>query len=159
MRGNYLPLVFYLSFALSGYAQSSNEADSVAAKPVVYYAESYDTLQAVRQLFAAKRDGAGYAVNVGLLTVGVAGVFVIPTVALVNLVSGLVGTKPDPGRIASFTLQLASPGLLITTFGLVKRIRYNRKREEAVLLAYEQGQPLPPAILRSLTKQYRRTHR
>ncbi|PRY47163.1 hypothetical protein CLV58_101229 [Spirosoma oryzae] len=154
-----LLLALYLTVGLSGYAQQTHGADSLAryaiGKPVV----EYDTVQAVRQLFAAKRDVAGYTANIGMLTTGVGGVFLLSTLAFANLVGGLVGLKPDPGRVAVLGLKLTSPGLLITSLGVAKRIRYNRKREEAILLAYEQGQPLPPFVRRSLTRRYDRLNR
>ncbi len=155
-----LLLVLCLVVGVSGYAQHRNDAaDTVVSYVNVRSVVGYDTVQAVRQLFAAKRDVAGYTTNVGVLTTGVGGAFLLPIIAFANLIGGLVGAKPDPGRVAVLSLQLTSPGLLITSFGVAKRIRYNRKREEAILLAYERGQPLPPFVRRSLTRRYHRLNK
>lgn len=147
-------LVVQLSLLLSAQAQTEIDGDSNSVVSNVRMAYACDTVQAIRHFFADKRGDARYTTNLGILTAGVGGAVLVPMLSFVHAIGTLFRSSPDPGRVATFSSKLLSPGLGITTLGLINRSRFSKKREEAIVSAYLEGQPLSPAMMRRMRKKY-----
>jgi hypothetical protein len=109
-----------------------------------------DTIRAVQRLFDYKRTGGRITTKVGgsLALIGAgAGLFAGGAVALINL-------GKTKNEILPITLAGSVPGFIPTGFGITRLIRYNRRREDRLLDAYESGAPLPGFARRKLRSRY-----
>lgn len=147
-----LVLFFLTSHYLpsSTYAQSQPPTDSIRLQ----VRSAGDTLIAIHQLFLSKRRSAkaGIWTGVGLTAVGV--LMAQGSHALVNSVKQSTSGQPLKEGAASLSLKFSLPGLALTTLGLIRQIRFNRRREAVVISAYEQGKVLPPFIQRLVRSQH-----
>lgn len=109
-----------------------------------------DTLRAVKRLFAAKRTGSKIYLGVGLpLTL------IGATTAL--LVATLTSTiKAGEGRekIVPVVIASGSVGLLPSGLGLIRGIRFSRRKEQAILRAYQENKSLPGRVRRHLKPKF-----
>ncbi|GAB4016553.1 hypothetical protein [Spirosoma koreense] len=123
-------------------AQSECRAQSAYSKP--------DTIQAIHRLFGAKRTASRTYLGIGLSAslVG-AGTAFLATTLVSTIRSGAEKNTVVPTLIAGAGIGLVPAGI-----GLVRRIRYSRKREREILRQYEAGEPLPRWILRRLTPRF-----
>ncbi len=141
LKTRLLSIVLSICLSLSAFAQSEIAIDSIHTQPNF----SSDTMQAIHQLFAAKRRGANIVTGIGV-TVAAGGVlFAQLSYAIVNSVRTANNKSLEPGAGAT-SLKLSLPGLFITTLCIIKRVRFNRSREASIISSYEQGRGLPPKI-------------
>lgn len=114
-------------------AQNNQLAPTIMPTEATSSYDGTDTVAAVRNLYARRRTGGWRYINI------LSGATILPAVALLLLDSnpaglGVVGT---------------SIGV-----GIGKLVRFSSKKEEAVVNAYQQGQPLPHSIRKRLRKKH-----
>ena len=138
------------SLMLYAYAQVEFAADSVNTQPDFFK----DTIQGIHQLFLTKRRGANIVTGVGVAVAGAGVLLAQVSYSIVNSVNTANGAKSLSEGPTAASFKASLPGILITTLAIIKRVRFNRRREEAVLSAYQQGRGLPPKIRQLLRPRY-----
>lgn len=109
-----------------------------------------DTVQAIEHLFSAKRTGGKVFMGVGLpLTlIGATTAFLVTTLATT--------IKAGEGKEKSLPITIASSsiGLVPSSIGVARRIRYGRNREQAIIKAYQNDASLPKWVQRRLKPKF-----
>lgn len=147
----YLLLILTSPYILSStYAQTQMPTDSI---PLLFRSTG-DTLEAIHQLFLAKRASIRTIIWTGVGVGATGGLIGLGSYALVNSAKKSTSGQPLEEGIASVSLKFSLPGLAITSLGLLRRIRFNREREAVVIEAYKQGKGLPPSIQRKVKSQH-----
>lgn len=118
-------------FGLSATLASAQTAPETTATPVATAAPATDSAQAVKRLFASRRKGA--------VLLAIPGGYVFG--------AGLASLQ-DQGATSVFL------GGALAAVAIGKESRFSKKKEDTILTAYQQGQPLPQAIRRRLKKKH-----
>jgi hypothetical protein len=109
-----------------------------------------DTIRAIQFLFDQKRTGGQIttAVGVPIAIGGAVGGFLSSTL------SSLVTLGKTKKSILPITILSGSIGLTPTVLGIDRLIRYSRRREDALIDAYESGAPLSAFVRRELKPRH-----
>jgi hypothetical protein len=140
-------LLMGIGFSLSIQAQSVPGPENITSEFVL----KRDTTRGIHHLFRARRIGS--IVNIGMGLYGVsAGIALINANVNGSNVNNGTHSFNSTSRSPSFPTYVLSslPGSLIVSVGVSKLIRFEKKKEVDLLIAYEKGAPLPAEIQRRL---------
>jgi hypothetical protein len=113
------------------------------------YSQS-DTVRAIEHLFAAKRTGSKIYLGVGLpLTLIGAGTAFLVTTLATTIKAGEGKEKAVPIIVASGGI-----GLVPSSIGFARFIRFSRSRERAIIAAYQNHTSLPKWVQRRLKPKF-----
>jgi hypothetical protein len=144
MRPSLLVLFLLLLTTLRGHAQTQADSAGRGAAPAALSTTPPDSVQAVKELFKAKRTGGSALTGIGL------GILILSPI-----VGVMVGGFPsgDTGPTETGTIIVAGLGTLIMVPGVIQKLTYGHHHEAAVLEAYGQGKHLPAKIRMALQER------
>jgi hypothetical protein len=137
-------------FAQFALAQSTAVSRALVSDPVVTNSRS-DSVLAVHRLFQSRRT-SGKILTIGAVPIALGATFVGALISLGNFYNR-TGSPPNPfvdGIAGGVMLSGLLPGIV----GIPQLIRFKKKREKAIISAYEQGSPLPVYVRRRLKPKY-----
>lgn len=143
-------LLIASAFAQFAPAQTLSGSQALVPDPVVTSSRSADTVLAVQRLFKRRRT-SGKILTIGAVPVALGATFAGAMISVYNYYGNSGSPKPFVDGIA---FGVAGAGLLPGIIGIPQLIRFKKKREKAIISAYEQGSPLPVYVKRRLKPKF-----
>ncbi|MDB5239862.1 MAG: hypothetical protein JWP57_487 [Spirosoma sp.] len=144
-------LVFLIARLLVQFApaQTRSGLQGLALDSVVTNSRS-DSVLAIHRLFQSRRT-SGKILTIGAVPIALGATFVGALITVGNYYNNAGSPRPIVDGIAS---GIALAGLLPGIIGIPQLIRFRKKKENALVSAYEQGGPLPVSVRRRLKPNY-----
>jgi hypothetical protein len=142
--------VFLIASAFAPFAPAQTQLGSQALRPDSVVTSRADSALAVHRLFQRRRT-SGKILTIGAVPVALGAAFAGAMISVYNYYGNSGSPKPFVDGIAvGVTLSGLLPGII----GIPQLIRFKKKREKAIISAYEQGEALPVYVRRRLKPKF-----